>query len=597
MTSKELLLFYNDKVARIGGDLKMITRKINLISNARLLVALIFILLFIFAFRNDTLFYFLPVVLIVFVILVQKHSREFNKRSHLQNLLSIQQKELEALGGNYSSFDTGARFTDTHHPYSHDLDIFGDGSLFQMLNRCNTGEGKELLARRLSDKLFSVEEILEQQRAVADLAEKVEFRHEIQASGMEMEEQPDDRRQLLEWSDHGSFLYGKIFYRIVLNGFPLITLSLLILLFFIDGLALFFWVSAAMQWLFLGFHLKSVNAFHQYVSKKHNVLDRYGRLLLIIEKENFSSELLAGFALNARDAHRKLGRFSSLVRALDARMNSMTNLVFNSLLLYDLQCIYRLESWKEKNAARLTQWFDTISRTEALCSLGTFSFNNPDFVFPSINTERKLHALSLGHPLISREELVVNDVKLDGEVSVMIITGANMAGKSTFLRTVGVNVVLALSGAPVCAKSFDCPFIGLRSGMRTADSLRDHASYFYAELNRLKAIVDELRSGKELLILLDEILKGTNSTDKQAGSIALVKQLTEHKCIALIATHDLVLGEMEKEFPSKIHNYCFEPEIMDDQLSFSYLLNRGIARKMNATFLMKKMGIIPSLSF
>ena len=168
-----------------------------------------------------------------------------------------------------------------------------------------------------------------------------------------------------------------------------------------------------------------------------------------------------------------------------------------------------------------------------------------------------------------------------------------MAGKSTFLRTLGLNMVLALNGAPVCAASFKCPVIDIRSGMRTADSLKDHQSYFFAELNRLKSIMADLRAEKPLLILLDEILKGTNSNDKQAGSIALVKQLLPHPCLAVIATHDLALGELEQEYPEKVKNYSFEATIEDDILSFDYKLKLGIAQKMNASYLMRKMGIIP----
>ena len=198
----------------------------------------------------------------------------------------------------------------------------------------------------------------------------------------------------------------------------------------------------------------------------------------------------------------------------------------------------------------------------------------------------------MGHPLLYEDERIVNDIHMDSGQSIMIITGANMAGKSTFLRSLGVNIVLGLAGAPVCATEFDCPFIEMRSGMRTADSLKDHQSYFYAELDRLKSIMDELRAGKPLLILLDEILKGTNSIDKQAGSVALVRQLVERSCLVLIATHDLALGELEKVYPDRIVNYCFEANIEDDQLSFDYKIKRGLAQKMNATFLMKKMGII-----
>jgi len=264
--------------------------------------------------------------------------------------------------------------------------------------------------------------------------------------------------------------------------------------------------------------------------------------------------------------------------------------------LYDLQCVYRLERWKYANAGSLKTWLDVVTKGEVLGSLATFSFNHPAFTYPSIHTALAIDGIAVGHPLIPGDECVPNDVLLDGDQSVLIITGANMAGKSTFLRAIGVNLVLALSGAVVCAKSFHCPIIAMRSGMRTADSLKDHESYFYAELNRLKTIMDELKNDKPLLILLDEILKGTNSTDKQLGSIALVKQLLQHPCLALIATHDLVLGALEKEFPAQLRNFCFEATIENDQLSFDYKLKPGLAQTMNATYLMKKMGIIPSES-
>jgi len=294
----------------------------------------------------------------------------------------------------------------------------------------------------------------------------------------------------------------------------------------------------------------------------------------------------------AGEADVKVNRLASLVRTFDARLNSMTSLFVNSLLLYDLQCVYRLEKWKSENAPELMRWLDTIKETEALISLATFSFNHPQFNFPSVNDEQKLAAKGLGHPLLGDDERVVNDVHLDEEASIIIITGANMAGKSTFLRTLGVNVVLALAGAPACAEAFECPLVNLRTGMRTADSLKENQSYFYAELDRLKSIMDELRSGKRLMILLDEILKGTNSTDKQAGSIALVKQLADYPCLVVIATHDLALGDLESLYPQKVSNCSFEANIEDDHLSFDYKLKKGIARKMNATFLMKKMGIV-----
>jgi hypothetical protein len=593
MTQEELKAFYEKRLTGFTASLKLATGRINLISNIRLAVALLFILLIYLGLSNYSIYYWLPLLVIVFVVLVQRHSLLFEKRTHLENLITIHQNEIRSVDGNFSGFDGGNIFIDGHHAFTHDLDVFGEGSLFQAINRCHTTGGKQLLASRLSSAFLSAGQITQNQEAIKDVTGKTDFRHEIQACGMEVEELADDRRQLREWVSHPSFLYGKNLYRISLVVFPLVTITLLFLSFFIDGISTFFWIAAALQWVFLGFHLKRINDFHQYISRKKTLLAKYARLLRAIETGQFASALMAALSEKAKDADRKLSVLASLAGGLDARLNSMMNVVVNGLLLYDMQFVYRLEKWKEENASRLEHWIETVEEVEVICSFGTFAFNNPEFIFPHINEERRLGARRMAHPLIDPKERVANDLMLDRNTSVMIITGANMAGKSTFLRTVGINVLLALNGAPVCALEFDCPIIEMRSGMRTADSLRDHQSYFYAELNRLQSIIQELKSGKQLLILLDEILKGTNSTDKQAGSIALVKQLIGYPALVLVATHDLALGDLEKAFPSRIGNYCFEASIVDDQLSFDYKLKQGIAQKMNATFLMKKMGIIP----
>jgi len=593
MTRSELKLFYEKRTTGFESSLTLVRRRINIISNIRLTVALLFTLLVYLGFSNNSLLYLLPVLAIVFVILIQRHSLMFDRKVHLENLVAIHKNEIQALDGNYSRFDAGNRFIDGRHAFTHDLDVFGDGSLFQAVNRCNTIGGKELLARRFSSLFSDSAKIAANQDAIAEVAAKTEFRHEIQASGMEVEESADDKQQLREWISHPSFLYGKNFYRISLLIFPVLTISLLGVTIFFDGIASFFWIAVGLQWAFVAFHLKRINEFHQYISRKKNLLVKYARMLKAIEAGEFTSLLMKGLSAKANDADNKLSSLASLAGALDARLNSLMNLFVNGLLLYDLQFVYRLEKWKEENALKLEGWIDTIEETEVVCAFGTFTFNNPEFIFPAVNEQRRLVAEGLGHPLIDANERVPNDVTIDQERSVMIITGANMAGKSTFLRTIGINVVLALNGAPVCAKKFDCPLIEMRSGMRTADSLRDHQSYFYAELNRLQSIIEDLKSGKQLLILLDEILKGTNSTDKQAGSIALVKQLIEYPALVLVATHDLALGDLENTYPSRIGNYCFEASIINDQLFFDYKLKRGVAQKMNATFLMKKMGIIP----
>lgn len=532
-------------------------------------------------------------MLVAFVILVARHSMLFDQQVHLQNLIKINQLEERAVKGDHAGFDAGSGFIDSHHSYSHDLDVFGEGSLFQAVNRCNTIHGKKLMAQRLSYPLSSASEIYKTHEAVQELVTRTDFRQHFQAAGMEINERDDDRKSLLDWLKYPPMFYRSAFFRIVLIVLPVFTVASVVAAFSFPQLRSLAIGLALLQWGILGFYSKKISAFHEYVSQRKRILEMYGRVLQYFEKETFNSATLNKLSTQAHDAHRNVQKLATLVGYLNARLNFLTNLVVNSLLLYDIQCIYRLEKWKSQHGAKFSTWLDVVNEADVLCSLGTFTFNNPHFIYPVIDEQIRIQGVGVGHPLLRPDECVTNEITLGDQQSILIITGANMAGKSTFLRTVGVNVVLALAGAPVFAKSFSCPIISLRSGMRTADSLKDHQSYFYAELDRLKTIMDDLRSNKPLLILLDEILKGTNSTDKQSGSIALVKQLIPHPCLALIATHDVVLGDLETQFPNHIRNFFFEANIENDQLSFDYKLKRGIAEKMNATFLMKKMGIIP----
>ena len=594
MTSKELISFYQKRKATFESTLTKIKDRINLISNLRIVIAILFLVFGYLGFSNVLLFYVDIPLLIVFIVLVVKHSSSYDEKVHVENLVKINHLEAQGLKGDISGFQSGIEFVDPHHPYTHDLDVFGEGSLFQSLNRCNTLHGKTLMAQRLSHPLSSAAAIQGQQEAAQELISKTDFRQHFQAAGMEIDEQSHDRAQLLEWLRQPSFLYTKSIYKVLLILLPVLTITAVVLTFFLNAVKPVAITLALLQWVILGFHSSKVTHFHEYISRKKNILEKYARLLHYFGKEKFKAVALQDLATKAHEADVKVNELASLVSYLNARLNFLTNLVVNSLLLYDLQCVYRLEKWKHQNSERLRIWLDVVSDMEVLCSLGTFAFNHPGFIYPKINSTLSINAVGLGHPMLPTDECVTNDLYIGEGQAVLIITGANMAGKSTFLRTPGVNLILALTGAPVFAKEFSCPIINLRSGMRTADSLKDHQSYFYAELDRLKSIMDELRQDKPLFILLDEILKGTNSTDKQSGSIALVKQLLAHPCLAMIATHDVVLGDLENQFPNHIRNYYFEANIERDQLSFDYKLKPGVATKMNATFLMKKMGIIPS---
>jgi DNA mismatch repair ATPase MutS len=260
--------------------------------------------------------------------------------------------------------------------------------------------------------------------------------------------------------------------------------------------------------------------------------------------------------------------------------------------MFDFIMIHFLEKWKRRNRDKIMEWIEITGHTDAMISLSGFAWNHPEFTQPKMEEKQgPLEVKGLGHPLIAADKRVVNDLLINYE-KVVIITGANMAGKSTFLRSLGINTLLAYTGCPVCATTFRIGFMGLYSSMRTADSLADEESYFLAEIKKLQKIVQRMEKGDPMLILLDEVLKGTNTTDKKLGSIGLIKRSLPHPVCCFIATHDLSLGEMEEQLPGKVVNYCFESFIKGSELTFDYTIRKGIATNMNASFLMKQMGIM-----
>lgn len=595
MTREALLVFYEDRRKQFAAEAATVRAEIRRISHLRLAVALVIIGTIYFSFSQPSLLFVVLGAVIGFVALVQQQTRRVEEQVHLEHLERINQQERDALLGKLDAWDTGSSFIDPAHPYTHDLDIFGAGSLYQHINRAYTRAGRRKVAEHLSAPL-TPQAIQQQQEAIRELTPLRDYVQHLQAAGMSMKEQAHDRDELLAWLAQPAMIYGNRSMSVMLKVFPVLTIALLIGQWLwpvpaLEGLAL---GAIALQWMIWSRYVRRINSFHDAIGRKKSILQLYARLLQYIRQQPVMSAVMQQVHREACDAEQEVEKLASAVGALNARANVMTMLVVNSVLLYDLQCVYRLERWKATHADRLPRWLDAIRDAEVISSFSTFAFNHPNFTYASITETLNLEADDLGHPLIDDAERINNNIHLSQSPALLIITGANMAGKSTFLRTIGVNVVLALCGAPVCATRMMCPVIGLRTGMRTADSLQDHRSYFYAELQRLKSIMDELRLGQPLLILLDEILKGTNSNDKQAGSIALVKQLLPYPCLAMIATHDLALGQLEAEHPGVVRNFCFEPTIENDQLTFDYKLKPGVATRMNATFLMKKMGIIPS---
>nr|MCU0384027.1 hypothetical protein [Cyclobacteriaceae bacterium] len=535
-------------------------------------------------------------IVVSFFVLIyhhQKKKREVEKYSFLQKIneaeISFKQNEFRALF-------TNTNITLANHPYQQDLDIVGKHSLFQYLNRAGTLSGANRVAELLLFGLPDIANVKEQQAFYAAWQNDVEARQAFQCEALLSGEKQGDREAIIRWLQQPELFKQSFIFKMVRILFPVLTIVSIVATsfgYFTIGLPL---LLILINWTITGFYFKQISLFHQEISEKGKLLFRYASLLNIINNKNFEDEKGSKIKTRCSEANKNLHQLSVLLEWFDARLNMAASFFLNTLFLYDIQLVFKIENWKRKHAQDLPIWLNDVTETEAAISFAGFADNHPEFVLPEATNLLTFQVQKVGHPLLANQHCVTNTILFINDKNLALVTGANMAGKSTFLRAIGVNFVLAKAGAKVFAKNFIFPWISLRTGMRTSDSLHDHQSYFYAELHRLKDIIDTLKQGVTQLILLDEILKGTNSNDKLLGSHELIKQLIKLPTICLIATHDVALGEMEKEFPDKINNVHFEPNIIGDELHFDYRLKQGIAEKMNATFLMKKMGIIPSAS-
>jgi len=440
-------------------------------------------------------------------------------------------------------------------------------------------------------------EILPMQEAVRELAAKLEWRQKFMACGLGKPLDDEEINSLREWLGEDEDSIASPFKRIAYHILPAAALASFGLL--IGGIMPF----SAFMLIFLvnlgltGLSLGRTNRIHDMVSRKHNFLSSFGQLVSAFENESFNSAIL----LSVKDklcsaggsVAGKIRDLDRLIRKFDSRLNMILGFLLNGFLLWDFHCIIKLEKWRKSAEQGLPLWLSLLGKADALNSLANYAFNNPDYCYPSISDrEPVFEAVALGHPLLPRDTRVCNDFSVSEKGIVYIITGPNMAGKSTFLRTVAVNMILGMTGAPVCASSMNLAPVMLFTSMRTVDSLKHNESYFYAELKRLKILKERLEREENIFFVLDEILKGTNSTDKSLGSKQFLGKLLEMGGTGLIATHDISLGEMEQEHPGRVQNKCFEIEIDGDNISFDYLLRDGITRKMNAAFLMKQMGIV-----
>lgn len=539
-------------------------------------------------------FSLLPMLL--FIWLIKRHNYWFHRKDSLKKKIEINKQELRAIDYDFPDFDSGKEFIDPTHLYSFDLDVFGNHSLFQYVNRTSTPTGKQHLANWFITHLEKKEEIDQRQEAIRELSTDLNYLQQFRLLGLMYKGQPADSAKIDDWASRPSYYRKHVLLRklpelIALINITCITLSILGLLSSNIAGAVF------MSFVIFSFIFsRSIAKLQDTYGKKLQILATYADLILITEKKEMKSTVLKklkdNLTSNGQSASHAVYQLSKLMNALDQRSNLLMSTILNGFMFWELRQIMRVEKWKEAHAADLPRWLEAIGEMDAYCSLATFAYNNPNYIYPVISSQPfHFESEALGHPLMNRHKCVRNDINLDKRPAFIIITGANMAGKSTYLRTIGVSYLLACIGAPVWAQRMEISPARLVTSLRTSDSLTDNESYFFAELKRLKLIINKLEAGEELFIILDEILKGTNSMDKQKGSFALIKQFMTLRANGIIATHDLLLGTLADAFPKDIHNYCFEADITNNELTFSYRMRQGVAQNMNACFLMKKMGI------
>jgi DNA mismatch repair ATPase MutS len=536
-------------------------------------------------------------VIVLFLYLLKLYSEHSDEKLFFSNLSDINKNEAAALSGDISAFNEGVDYLDITHDFSFDVDLFGKDSLFQYLDRTVTGYGRDILAGWLSDPYMLSSDLTVRQEAIRELALKVKWRQEFMARGMKKSLEKKEIEALLYWLNENNGTGSSFVKRVAIYLLPSVVVSSLILL--VAGLMpyTFFTLLFLLNLLYTTTGLKKTNRIHNALSRKYNFLSSIDKMLKSFGNELFMSEELSRIKLNISgkedSASAAVKKLSRLIQSFDSRMNILVGFALNGLLLWDFHSIQRLEIWKEKYKALFPKWLEMVGQIDAYISIANYAFNNPDFAYPAISAGNEVFSVKgLGHPLISEKIRVCNDFEMENSGIICVVSGANMAGKSTFLRTVAVNYILAMSGAPVCAQAMTFTPLRLFTSMRTTDSLSHNESYFYAELKRLKSLKSMVEGGEPVFFILDEILKGTNSADKSLGSKLFLKRLVELGASGLIATHDTSIGEMEKEYPGKIINKCFEIEIDGDQIYFDYRLQDGITHRMNAAILMKQMGIL-----
>ena len=534
--------------------------------------------------------------ILVFIFLTLWDSQIIYRQHLIEELLRINTLESDYLAGNFSALDQGERFNDPAHPYAHDLDLFGEDSLFQHLNRTVTFSGTQKLVSWLLSLSKDPEVIHSRQQAAEELCAEPEWCQHFRAAGALHPTQALDAVILKSGPTESPFFSKHSTVRLILwiaNTIVIVSWAVTSFTPLPFSISL---VLSLLQLSALALYIKKINAYHQRLNLFLKTISNYLPLVRLIHDQSFRSPYLQKIRHSLftpeSNSLQALTQLHRIQNSLDQRGNIVIAFILNGLYLKDFHTLLRLDHWRKKYGPDIETWTDVLSEADALISMANYRFNHPAYCLPVICQDRLLDTEEIGHPLLKSERNVTNDFSIRSLHQIAIVTGANMAGKSTFLRTIGVNLILAQSGNVVCSRYFVFQPMTLFTSMRTTDSLSKDTSYFHAELLRLQQLVNIAQQEDKVFIILDEMLKGTNSVDKLNGSLAFLKRILSYPISGLVATHDLALGELADDFPEHFFNVCFEIVHSGSQITYDYKLHPGISSNMNASILLKQMGLI-----
>lgn len=590
------LSFYEGEISKYEEKIKNINGVITKISTLRLIIAIMAVLLAYYFYKGESIAYLISSIVIsvgIFIVVAYYHNKRIQEKREYEIYININRNGINRIKGTFKEReDKGEEFLSDEHPFASDLDVFGRNSLFQMINSTKTKFGRAKLSQMLNlNAIPGREEILKKQEAINELGKKVEWRQHLEVKSTIKKSGTKDINELLEWANGKSEI--KPLFKIIPYLFIAITMISIVLVVLkvlpISYVILVFMIN----YLVVKILTKDLVQIIKLFDKHKKDIEAYTNLLILIENENFDSvrlkELKNKMNSSGKSCVEEMKALKKLVDWLGDSSSNAYYLLLNVTVLSDTFILRNLEEWRRLNGHKLEAWLNVMGEFEALSSISNLSFDFDEWSYPTISNLDVVEGINIGHPMLG-ERAVVNSFTLNHDSKVALITGSNMSGKSTFLRTIGLNLLLSYIGAPTCSNGFTCGVFSIYTCMRTKDNLEESISSFYAEILRIKILIEAAKNGEKVFFLLDEIFKGTNSKDRHEGAQVLINQLVNNNAMGLVSTHDLELCDLEKT-KKWIKNYNFQEYYEKNNIKFDYKLREGRSKTQNAVHLMKLAGI------